>query len=262
MKNKFIIGFNILGFCFMAFIVYFVSNALYENIYIICNIEEFKSLGVYEKEEFGETKIIYYKVPRETYIKKGWELYHRNAIKDNYIGSSGDILLNKKSPFVEYPIICEFISFFFGGHAAAPMGTESSLGVYDGTAKKILENAGNNPDGNNVAREGVNNWFSSLRRDETIGVRVKGVSEIESYQFIDNLKSRLGEPYNFSFIFNTKNSSYCTDFISKSWKEVSNKYDLNDFFYVSVNDLIISEKTYIFFYKYTSNNVTYIYYLE
>lgn len=255
--------FKVIGYSFLAFLVFFVSNGFYENIYLHMEIQEFMKKGVYDTCEYiGTTRVEYYKVSRGTYEEKGYETYYRPSINNGYLGSSGDILLNKKSPFEGIPFVYEFISFFFGGHAASPLGLETSDGIYNGEATMVIEAAGNNEDGQNIVREIPNNWVTSRRRRETIGVRVKGLTEQESYQYIEQLKKKEGEPYNFSFLFNTKKSHYCTDLIDKCYREVNKKYALNDFFYTSVNDLILSKKTYIFLYKVQINDVMQIYYIE
>ena len=249
---------KILLYGLLAFLVFFVSNGIYENIYIQQEINDFKNAGDYESEEMiGNTKVIYYKVSRETYVEKGWEAYERPTIKEHVIGSNGDILLNKKSPFDNLPFIYEFISFFFGGHAVAAKGLENG-DSFDDLGVNVLEVAGNTEDSNYV-REIKNNWFLSDRREETIGVRVKGVTKEDTDNFTNNILAKLGEPYNYSFIFNTKKSHYCTDLMSKCYQEAG--FKINDWFYTSINDLITSKNTYISFYKYNDGKTTYVYYL-
>ena len=57
-----------------------------------------------------------------------------------------------------------------------------------------------------------------------------------------------GDPYNYTFVFNTKNAHYCTDILSKAYAVVDK--DLNeDHFITTAQDIIISEDTFIFVYK-------------
>ena len=69
----------------------------------------------------------------------------------------------------------------------------------------------------------------------------------------------VGEPYNYTFFFNTKNASYCTDIIGKAYSEID--VNLNkDKLTTSVYDLLISDETYISYYSYKDNNgIKYIY---
>lgn len=271
MKKFSLIFLKVFGYCFLAFITFFISNGIYENIYINKKINEFISMAVYEKEEnIGNTKVIYYKVSRETFVNKGYETYERPTIwssgvasdgitYENVIGSTGDILLNKRSPYENIPFVYEFITFFFGGHAVTTCGLKNN-DSYDDLGINVIEVAGNTENTNYVL-EKRNDWFLSERRSETIGVRLKGITKDENYQFMDNLKNKFGQPYNYTFLFNTKKSHYCTDLLNKGLKEVNKKYSINDWFYVSVNDIINSNNTYISFYKYNDGNITYVYYL-
>lgn len=256
MKKKIL---KIFGYFLLGNVLFFFTNGIIENIYMTMSINEFKQMAVYEYEEVrdGQT-YIYYKVSRETYIDKGWECYERPTIYHDNIGSNGDILLTKESPFEGIPVIHEFITFFFGGHAAIGLGDRNG-DDFDFEAKNIIHTLGNGDD--NCARVDVNDWLIEERRAETIGVRVKGATKEETNQFICNTLDKLGTPYNYLFIFNTKNTYYCTDIISRSYQEVNKKIKINDWFYTSVNDIVNSNDTYISFYKYMDGKTTYIYYL-
>ena len=96
-------------------------------------IEEFKSRanGIYTEEslDFGSTTQVrrYYEVSRET----SYELSDTRSvfydINRTYLGKKGDIFVTHESPFPNVPVIHQFISYYFGGHAAINNGENKFL---------------------------------------------------------------------------------------------------------------------------------------
>ena len=96
--------------------------------------------------------------------------------------------------------------------------------------------------------------------DEVIVLRVKTTEE-ERCKVLSKAMALVGEPYNYTFFFNTKEASYCTDIVGKAYSEIG--VDLNkDKLTTSVYDLLISKDTYISYYYYMdSKGIKHFYYL-
>ena len=107
-----------------------------------------------------------------------------------------------------------------------------------------------------------NYWYedSVTPFTEVIALRVKTTEE-DRKRVLAKAMAMMGEPYNYSFIFNTKEKSYCTDIVCKVYSELG--INLNkDRLTTSVYDLLISSDTYISYYYYKdSNGIKHFYYL-
>ncbi len=253
-KKIFKISIKCLLLLFITIIIGMFINSSIENIMIQTELSKFISKGVYQ-EDISTNYEKYYKVSRETWMPD----IPSFTIKNNkrYYGSSGDIIVGLESALEDVPVISEFITYNFGGHASSVCYDHYSNGVYADNTYHI--------EASTVYEEGVviekgDFWKNPNYRDEVFGLRVK-TSEEKKQQAFDYMISKLGCDYNTSFIFNTKNKFYCTDLISRAYHSVG--IDLNyDGFYSSVLDLMASDNTYLFFYKIVKNNVSYFYYLE
>lgn len=228
-------------------------NSTVENIIISKQILDFKKKGVFQ-ENISTSTEKYYLVSRETWMPDIPAFYENNGRK--YYGSSGDLLLGLKSAIEGIPVVEEFITYNFGGHAASV--------CYEYYGDKINYEPNQVIESSTVYEEGVvvvngEYWKDNNYRDQVIGVRLK-VSEEKKKKAFEYMVSKVGLDYNNLFIFNTKNSFYCTDLISRAYETVG--IDLNyDGFYTSVQDLIASDETYIFFYKEYKKGIEYYYYL-
>lgn len=275
---------------FAGFLVFLTGQTAAETIAVKRKINNFKQLGVYQ-EEISNDNVKYYKVSRETLgfeeVFKHDPFYGEN----NYTnpGSEGDIFVTRQSPFPFYPGIHQFISFYFGGHAAY---LDDNNRVYEVAGIPDLEEGetflnvffkGN--DSTTVYSTG-NYWFDDDRRDEDddsysyygsyyrkewVGLRVKGVSQ-EEVKLVTAEMQRLEEmeaQYNFQFIFNRKDRYYCTDLMSRAYETIINnnslkKVNLNrDGVAVTVNDLILSKDVYLAYYVWTDkNDVKHVYFID
>ncbi len=239
----------------IAFVFWGIISTTIENISVQIQISEFKKKGVYDPTQ-GDKYTRYYKVSRETWQeeKPSFTQYENEKI----IGSVGDIIVGLKSALTGYPIVSDFITYFFGGHASLCSDKyydhKNTIEEYDS-----FEAVGYIED-DTYSIENRIFWNDDIYRDEVIGLRVKTTEEKRKIAF-SKAVSFDGDAYNNSYIFNTKNSHYCTDFITKAYASVG--INLNyDGFVCSVQDLIFSKNTYIFFYKIVKKDITYIYYLE
>lgn len=252
---------NVLKISIKILICFFITiflgmfiNSSVENVMIKSEINSFIKKGIYQ-EELSTKYEKYYKVSRETWMPDIESFTVINNKK--YYGSSGDIILGLESAIEDVPIISPFITYNFGGHSSSVCYDYNENGVYTDSTYHI--------EASTVYDEGVvvtkgDFWNDMSYRDEVIGVRVN-TSEQNKKEAFNYMISKLGLDYNMSFIFNTKNSFYCTDLISRAYHSVG--IDLNyDGFYTSVQDIICSRKTYIFFYKIVKENISYYYYLD
>lgn len=221
-------------------IEYFMINGIIENKTVDQMIDNFKSRGQLDHIDKTNRKE-YYKIKKDPWMK-AIPAFSNNG---KSVGQPGDILVSRISPFDN--VFGKLTGYFFGGHAATISHTGNSIYEIAGTVKE------------DYVKETFTNWSDS--RDSFLGLRVN-TSRENKIKFLDNIKNKFGEPYNYTFIFNTIKSHYCTDLLSKSYREVDKSLDLNDGFITSINDLILSKNTYIFYYQENVNRLTKIYYLE
>lgn len=271
----------------IGFFVFLTGQTMGEHVAINREIEAFKKKGVFQ-ESISTDTVKYYKVSRETY-------YPNEIVRDPFFlgdlnrpGSSGDIFVTQQSPLVGYAGIHQFVSFFFGGHAA--MLDENNkifetVGIPDDDERllDVMINGGRNT---HVVGGVYNYWldndyrsvsetdpsyvaYGTYYRNEWIGLRVKGATNDDIVGALDYLKDleEKEAQYNFWFVLNTKNKYYCTDLVSRAYEslrtdEGDQKYKFNrDGIAVTVNDLVLSKNTYISYYVTTKNNIKYVYYI-
>lgn len=231
-------------FIMTGIIFYFVQNGFIENSLVKNKINEFTKNSVLI-EETSEEKI--YKVSRET--------SEYSSVYNGYIGRPGDILLTRDSPF-EIPVVKQFISFFFGGHACIVSTNNLDGNPRSKVGNLVIESSGMGGESGVDIRE--NTWGYEKLQINIIGIRIKGYSDNDYNEVLNNAYKLRGKKYNYSFVFNKKNSYYCTDLVSRSF--ILKNVKLNDGFITSTNDIILSENSYIFFYQKVENGIKYIYY--
>lgn len=280
--------------------IYSLGVAISENIQVNKEIEAFKARaqGIYTEEIVtikGVEQIRrYYSVSRET----SYELSDTRSVYQSTdrleLGQKGDIFVSQDSPFPHIPVIHQFISYYFGGHAAIHTGEGTfveAVGFPDSDESlwDIMTHPGNKPhDYSTVIGESSNNYwldptyrsssdkaypyFGRDYRQDFVGLRVKNVTSNQIDGAVDFARDKVGTAlYNFWFFLDMKYKYYCTDLVSRAYQDVmipSHKQRLysktmnDDGFITSVNDMILSKDTYIIFYVENKNNITHIYYLE
>jgi len=179
-----------------------------------------------------------------------------DSIKLNYVaetdfyqaptlGRYGDIYAIPNSNVEVVPFSSSFISYYFGGHTGIILDDN-----------KVIETSGMNEKNENKVSIMTNNLFSENRM--VIGLRVntnsKNIDDAVSYA-----KTLEGKKYNNTFLFLRKNRYYCTDLVSRSYKEAGVNLD-NTMVYTTVAELILSKNTSISFIMVKDNNKTKIYY--
>ncbi len=291
---------NILLFIIVAGIMYSIGVASYENMQVYIDTKAFKERATteiavdYEYNEGVIQKRIYHVVPRET----SWELEDTRSVFYNenkkYLGQIGDIYLTQQSPLPEIPVIHQFVGFYFGGHATfkaesntfyeatgmtgsfkdiiaaikLPNDVVSNLGL---EASQTASNFWLNPNYRNEESDGYN-AYGTYYRTKFYGLRVKNIDQNNLTGLIDFGKSIKDKAaYNYLFFLDMTNKYYCTDMVSRAYQSIMLDEDkqglyaktLNDDgFITSVNDIILSNDTYITTYVEIIDDVVHIYYLE
>ena len=253
MKKIIKIVLKICGFILLYILVTGITAAITKNIYSEILINQFKSQGVYQPDLSTDDIKIYH-------IESDEE---RSSIiiKDDMItpGNSGDIIISLDLK-LDIELIGRTVSFFAGGHAGLVLGDYlDRQGSSD--SDFLLESTGFGDQTDSFVFN-KNYWYEDgiTPFDEVIVLRVKATEE-ERSKVLSKAMALVGEPYNYSFFFNTKETSYCTDIVGKAYSEIG--VDLNkDKLTTSVYDLLISEDTYISYYYYMDNKgVKHFYYL-
>lgn len=226
------------------------SYAVTKNIQKMILVEQFKEKGVYN-EEISSTYKKFYRIESNE-ESEAFRIYNNEV----YPGVHGDILVSTEATLIN-EFISDFISFFAGGHAAICIDYSDKIKVEN---NMTIEASGVNGD-DSAQIFGKNYWVSPYIFDEVIGLRMD-MTKQEKELFVEKAIGFIGYPYNYSFIFNTKNSVYCSDLISRSAKPLG--FNLNkDNGTTTIYDLIVSNDTYIFYYHYIDNEgVKHIYYLD
>lgn len=280
--------------------IYGFGVALVENTRVSHLIEEFKQRAggefIEETVTYGTTVQTrrYYEVSRETL----YELNDtRSVFYDTsklYLGQKGDLFVAQASPFPSTPVIHQFISYYFGGHAAINNGNNKFIEATgfpddDETLLEIILQPGNEPNdySTTVSLSGTNYWlnpkyratedeaypyYGSYYRKDYVGLRVKDITSEQIDGAVDFATSKVNSSlYNFTFFLDLKYKYYCTDLVSRAYQDVMvNEKDqsgysraLNDDrFITSVNDLILSKETYLIFYVEIVDGIVNIYHLK
>lgn len=227
------------------------TTASVKNVMKLVIVEKFKSQGVYQ-EDISTEKIKYYKI--ESNEEKGFKKSGKNILP----GAPGDILVSTQATLVN-PLISGIVSFFAGGHAAICCDSyrdyQINLDEYKSIEATGLESGANLSKSFNKSY-----WMNDKVFKEIMVLRVD-MNESEKKEVLSTASSLLGDPYNFSFLFDTENKSYCSDIVSKTYSKIGANLN-KDGFTTSVFDLIVSSDTYLSYYHYyDNNNVLHIYYL-
>ena len=225
----------------------------YESIATDVLINDFKNRGVLVHTQNNQR---FYLVQKE----KEYEDTSRRVLENfdnNQIGYTGDIYLTSRNPVPSSASIKILSEFIWIGHSAL---------VIDEEAKQTIEITGNDVNNDNVVKVWDNTWYDDLIEEtkEFAVLRVKNTNVNTTLNVVSSAKANIGKPYNYSIIFNTKNSFYCTDLITRSYKDNGINIDYDGLISTGV-DMILSKNTYLVYYRQRvieNNEVFYnIYYL-
>jgi uncharacterized protein YycO len=280
--------------------IFTVGKAVTKDLLVNAEINDFKNRAVFEYEENYQYQSNvfqtrrYYKVPRET----SYELNDSRSVfydsSRKYLGQTGDIFMSQKSPFPNRLFIHQFISYYFGGHAAIKTDDNrfiEAIGFPDSdeTLWDIISHDGSLPHEYSVTvnktstnyflnprfrAEGSEfyEYFGTYYRKNFIGIRVKDITEEQIDGAVAYADDKVDKSlYNFLFFLDMEYKYYCTDLVSRAYQDVMvpeseqtnySKSLNDDGFITSVNDIILSEETYIAFYVEIIDDIVHIYYLE
>ncbi len=281
-------------------VLYSVGIAVAENVQAARAIKAFKEKAVFEYEEtieysYGNVQTRrYYKVSRETSYELGdtRSVFYDDTRK--FLGQKGDIFVAQDSPFPYKPLIHLFVSYNFGGHAAIKSDDNRFIEAvgFPQEGETVLDfilHPGNEPHDYSatVNKSYSNYWLNPVYRPESdqeypyygrnyrkrfVGLRVKDISDEQLDGAIQYADDKVGKNlYNFLFFLDMKYKFYCTDLVSRAYQSVMveeskqrnySKALNDDRFITSVNDLILSDETYITFYAEIIDDIWHIYYLE
>ena len=290
---------SVLFIIIIGAVLYSFGISTFENAKVNSLIADFKSRGVLLTDEptaVNNTLRYYYEVESDSYLDQETFLINEST-NEFYLGNVGDIVVSRESPFPNIPIIHQFVSYYFGGHAAMvtdvnkvveiagfPSGDEK---ISDYIFHKVQYDDDGNPnhDFKGATIFKTSNYFLKNTRKENdpaykrygeyyrknlITLRVNKSSEIERKEAVLNLEELIDKNviYNFMFFLDTKEKYYCTDIMPRIYDTIkddnnNSKYNLNDDgFITSVNDLILSKDTIITnYFEVDKNGIEHIYYL-
>ena len=231
------IKFHFNRYLILIIVIVLLINGVVENIVIMHKIDSFKRDAVLVNEDV-ENGIKFYCVSRETSSPS------LNMVDGAYyVGSKGDIIVKRGSPYPEIPVFHELMTFFIGGHASYVIDSKTTIEV-------------NGKEKNNKVDYYNNDWFN---KKECIGLRLKNKEIIDDVT--ESVKAKLGSKYNYTFVLDK--GYYCTDLMSKSVTDVSKYDNINDFGFTTTNDLITSRNTEICYYHYTDQKgIKHVYYVN
>ena len=238
---------------FLIFVVVWgITISATKNVHKSILVENFKSKGVYQ-EDISTSSTKFYKIESnedmEAFTSDGSMIYP---------GKGTDILVSCQA--IVHPLINGFISFTAGGHAAfinPNYGDYKNNFIVEDTTS--IEATGLNEGKNLSDVFSTDYWATDNPYTEVIGLRVKMTDE-ERREVTSICSSLIGDEYNYSFIFDTTNKSYCSDIISKAYRKIGKNLN-KDGFATTIYDLISSGDCYISYYHVYKNDVKYIYYL-
>ena len=279
--------------------IYSLGVAISENIQVNKAINDFKARanGIYTEQTLtlnGVEQIRrYYEVSRET----SYELADSRSVFQDpshiYLGQKGDIFVSQDSPFPSVPVIHQFISYYFGGHAAIHNGEGKFIEAVgfpddDESLWDIMTHPGNEPHDYSTVMgvSSTNYWLNPAYRNESdpsypyfgpnyrkdfVGLRVKDITSEQIDGAVQYAQNTVGVSlYNFWFFLDMEYKYYCTDLVSRAYQDVMvdpddqrlySKAMNDDGFITSVNDMILSDDTYITFYVEIKDGITHIYHL-
>jgi len=267
-------------------------DATIENIRVEIAINKFinRAVDSYTVEAFDQVRM-YHPIARE----ETYELTDTRSIfydvQREYLGKAGDIFTTRQSPFPKIFGVHQFVSYYFGGHAAIrdnENGIYEAVGFPDDFSQMIdiISLRGHDPS-NAYGATGVkynadNYWlkkkvthssaYDKYYRTEMFGLRVKNVTDDQIQQTLSYVEDHLhqGAVYNFLFFLDMENKFYCSDLASRAYQSAlypneNRTYPKalnNDGFITSINDIILSKETYLTFYIRIKDDIVHLYYLE
>ena len=240
--RRFIFTTRLILIIILALASVFLLNGVTEYFIVQSKINEFKSRGV-EYSYVERTNTYFYIVPK----KHDYEDNSRNVIDFDMkaLGSKTDIFITTRNPMRDNPmfswIVAPLSKYFYVGHATINA---------DDDGFSVIEVFGNGGDPEeNIVTMSDNIWYiSDEETPNVIGLRIKNTTEEQRDKIIEYAESKIGLPYNYTFLFNRSRSYYCTDLVSRA--VASAGININyDYLATTGNDIIVSRNVYIIYYR-------------
>lgn len=224
----------------------FFINGFFEHFYVQDRIQKFKDRAV--SEPFADERIAntyYYRIEANEDEDISRNIFDFNT---RVIGAKADIITSNRNPLRDFPAFSLLMKplayYFYLGHTSINSTEDGSM---------IIETLGNTAWDTNIVQESANTW---VREEEyfpddysspmIIGLRIKDTTSEQRDKMIDYAKSKLGAPYNFTFLFNRANSFYCTDIVSRA--VAAGGVNINyDYLATTGTDILSSPNVYIIF---------------
>jgi len=226
-----------------------IVNIIIQHIVSDIKIENFKKKCIFDEAASTSTMKIY---KMESDEEAGYTIYNNNF----YPGRKSDVLVSRKSD-IGVPVAEELTTFFVGGHAGIVVDDYQDYNVHSQKSFSV-EATG--------MYEGINPSINANRyywnnRDETIVVRANSITEAEKDEVMSNTFALLGDPYNYSFTFQTDRKSYCSDIVPKVFESIGINFNKNGY-WTTIYDIIVSNDCHVVYYHYIKDGIKYIYYIE
>lgn len=241
MFRRFLKILNTIILVFFGVMLVFTINGTVEYTAVQKDIKEFKARAELDFSLEAISTTFYKVAPKYDYEDYSRDIltYEANL---NFIGSAGDIIITNRNPAQNIPVlnlpISYFAKYFYVGHS-----TVNSLNP------KLTYEAVGNDDYDNGVRKVLNDWlYLDSDTRHIIGLRVKGVNDELAIKIDEYCDDKMGYPYNYTFAFNRNNSYYCTDLISRAYKEANVNINY-DYLATTGNDMVLSDNTYMIFYR-------------
>ncbi len=234
---------KIILICFISIIIFIISTTTYENIRFHVKLNGFLDNQILLESKSDEKNKYYYKENSKYY-----------DINYMYPGNFCDILVTTDSS-INFPVVHSLLSLTVGGHAGL-CGLNYNDKYYAITSYDSVDTAYNEID-NKTTVYPKDRWNNEIEFPSYFILRVD-LTKDQMYKVFNEVVSCLGDPYNLTFLLDTKNKSYCSDLISKAFRTID--INLNyDFGATTVIDLLASKYTTIVGYKVYKNGINYFY---
>ena len=222
--------------CLLSTASYFTVDAIVENNEVKEKVNAFLKRKVIECTYSNDFDMNFCRLEGNK-TRPAFHVYNDSFYSDIYNGSQGDIIVSHENE-MGFPIDV-FMNFYAGGHAALIDDDHTIIEIAGAAPKKE----------DNVVLHGLDYWLrDTTLRDSYIGLTINSLTSEDVDKVMQRAESYLGYPYNYSFVFNTKHTRYCTDIITKAYEAINLRLD-EDRFIVTAQDLILSKYCDIFLYK-------------
>lgn len=223
----------------LCFIIWATIGSGVENLKIDLTVSKFVKSATLIEEKSTE-KIKYYEVKSKFELEEPTTTVIGNR---EYPGYMGDIICAKTAD-INYPILYEGVTYYVGGHAA--------LCGFPYESKDINFDLGDTFEitgfGSDITAKVEDSYdFLNGHYKEFMVYRVNTTLENRFKAFV-NAMSYYGQSYNYFFIINKDSKKFCSDLVSRAYKEVGIDLD-SDGVAPTILDIMSSPYVYLTYYS-------------